>query len=70
MGSSDSSGNKAANNRLSIKRAANTADILEGMGLSKEKMYVTGLGQIDITDIKNTSRKVMFNVLFVSESNE
>jgi hypothetical protein len=28
-------------------------------------MFVTGLGQIDIKDVKYTSRKVMFNIMYV-----
>ena len=67
MGTSDSSGIKEANSLLSLKRAENTAKFLESIGFSKEKMYVAGLGQIDISDIKNTSRKVMFNIIFVNE---
>jgi outer membrane protein OmpA-like peptidoglycan-associated protein len=67
MGTSDSSGIKEANSLLSLKRAENTAKSLEIIGFSKENMYVTGLGQIDISDIKNTSRKVMFNIIYVSE---
>jgi outer membrane protein OmpA-like peptidoglycan-associated protein len=67
MGTSDSSGIKAANNQLSIRRAKNTSDILESLGVKRERMYVTGLGQIDISEIRNTSRKVMFNIIVVSE---
>lgn len=67
MGTTDVSGIKEANNRLSTTRARNTAAFLEEIGLSKEKLYVTGLGQIDISGIKNTSRKVMFNIIFVSK---
>ena len=68
IGTSDSSGNKTINNQLSMNRAKNTADTLQAMGLNKDKMYVTGLGEIEITDISNTSRKVMFNVLFVDKA--
>lgn len=67
IGTSDSTGSKTANNKLSINRAKNTANTLQAMGLNKEKMYVTGLGQIEITDISNTARKVMFNILFVKD---
>jgi len=68
IGTSDSSGNKTINDQLSRKRAKNTANTLQAMGLNKDKMYVTGLGEIEIIDISNTSRKVMFNVLFVDKA--
>ncbi|GHE86403.1 OmpA family protein [Thalassotalea profundi] len=67
MGSSDNSGNIETNNLLSLKRAENTASALHALGLPKEKMFPTGLGQIDIKEVKNTSRKVMFNVIYVSK---
>jgi outer membrane protein OmpA-like peptidoglycan-associated protein len=69
MGSSDISGVKAANDQLSIKRAQNTASLLENLGVNRDKIYVTGLGQIDITDVKDAARKVMFNIIFVSKNN-
>lgn len=67
IGTSDSSGNKSANQQLSIKRANNAAQALQAMGLSKDNIYVSGLGQIDISGLNNTSRKVMFNVLFIDK---
>jgi len=33
-------------------------------------MYVTGLGQIDIMNVKNNARKVIFNVLYVNKGVE
>jgi outer membrane protein OmpA-like peptidoglycan-associated protein len=65
MGSSDNSGNRNANNKLSTTRAKSTAAALIKLGVSKEQMFVTGLGQIDIKDVKYTSRKVMFNIMYV-----
>ncbi|MGB2741987.1 MAG: OmpA family protein [Cognaticolwellia sp.] len=67
MGSSDSTGNKVTNDILSIKRANNAADFLTNKGLNKNKMYVLGLGQIDITGVSNTARTVMFNIIYVNE---
>ncbi|GAA6170981.1 hypothetical protein NBRC116592_06510 [Colwellia sp. KU-HH00111] len=67
IGTSDSSGNKSANQQLSMKRANNAAQALQAMGLSKDNIYVSGLGQIDISGLNNTSRKVMFNVLFIDK---
>ena len=67
MGSSDSTGNKVTNDILSMKRANNAADILKNKGLNKNKMYVLGLGQINITDVSNTARTVMFNIIYVSD---
>ena len=64
MGSSDNTGNKAANDILSMNRANNTADILLSKGIAKDKIYVVGLGQIDIVNISSTSRSVMFNVIY------
>lgn len=65
MGSSDNSGNIKKNNTLSLKRAENTAVTLMQLGLSREQIFVTGLGQIDIKHVKNTARKVMFNVIYI-----
>lgn len=65
MGSSDNSGNRNTNNKLSTTRAESTAKVLTHLGVSKEQMFVTGLGQIDIKDVKYTSRKVMFNIMYV-----
>jgi outer membrane protein OmpA-like peptidoglycan-associated protein len=67
MGSSDNSGNRKANNKLSIARAESTASALVLLGLNRAQMFVTGLGQIDIKDVKNTSRKVMFNIIYVDQ---
>lgn len=64
IGSSDSTGIKAANNKLSIKRAENSADFLVNLGLAREKIFITGLGQIDIPQMKSATRKVMFNIIF------
>ena len=69
LGSSDSSGTASANVKLSIARARNTATIIENMGFSKNKIYVTGLGQIDIATVNNAARKVMFNIIFVKQVN-
>ena len=66
MGSSDNTGNKAANDILSMNRANNTADILQSKGIAKDKIYVVGLGQIDIVNISSTSRSVMFNVIYTN----
>ncbi|WDE02937.1 OmpA family protein [Thalassomonas viridans] len=68
IGSSDNTGNKAANRALSLQRAENTAQALQQLGLSKDKMYVTGLGQLDIAQVADTARKVMFNVIFIDKS--
>ncbi len=70
MGTSDSSGNKTVNDKLSLKRANNAADYLHSLGLNKQNIYVTGLGQIDINTVKNTSRKVLFNVIHVRKNNK
>lgn len=66
MGSSDNSGNRDANNKLSLMRAESTATALIQLGLNRAQMFVTGLGQIDIKDVKQTSRKVMFNVIYIN----
>jgi outer membrane protein OmpA-like peptidoglycan-associated protein len=65
MGSSDNSGNRVDNTKLSMERAENTATALAYLGLNRDKVFVTGLGQIDIKDMKSTSRKVMFNIMYV-----
>jgi outer membrane protein OmpA-like peptidoglycan-associated protein len=65
MGSSDNSGNRSDNTRLSMLRAESTATALSHLGLNRAQMFVTGLGQIDIKDVKYTSRKVMFNIMYV-----
>ncbi|MBU2926386.1 OmpA family protein [Colwellia sp. 1_MG-2023] len=66
IGCSDNSGSIAKNTLLSRQRGENTGDALNLLGLSKAQMYVTGLGQIDIMKVKNNARKVIFNVLYVS----
>lgn len=70
MGSSDNSGNVNTNNALSLTRAENTAIALTRLGLKREQMFVTGLGQINIKDVKNTARKVMFNIIYIDNSPE
>lgn len=70
MGSSDNSGNKKSNTILSIQRAKNTEKALQNLGFNTEQMYVTGLGQVEIVEIQNTTRNVMFNVLYVSKENK
>jgi outer membrane protein OmpA-like peptidoglycan-associated protein len=68
MGCSDNTGNVVTNNALSLKRAENTALALTKLGLNREQMYVTGLGQINIKDVKNTARKVMFNIIYIENT--
>lgn len=68
MGSSDSSGDKKANSQLSNTRAGSTANALTHFGVSRSQMFVTGLGEIDIKDMKLGSRKVMFNIMYVAKS--
>ena len=68
LGSSDNTGNKSTNNILSMKRANNTAEILQRKGIAKNRMYVVGLGQIDIKNISSTARSVMFNVIYNSHN--
>jgi outer membrane protein OmpA-like peptidoglycan-associated protein len=67
MGSSDNSGIRSINNKLSVQRAESTAKALTQLGLNRAQMFVTGLGQIDLKDVKHTSRKVMFNVIYVNQ---
>jgi len=67
MGCSDNSGNKKVNDILSISRAKNTSIVLNDFGLKNELMYVTGLGQINIKNVNATSRKVLFNVIYVNK---
>lgn len=68
MGSSDNSGNKTTNTMLSLQRAQNTANALNQQGFSKQQMYITGLGQIEMKNVQNKARKVMFNVLYVNKN--
>ncbi|MDO6446609.1 OmpA family protein [Colwellia sp. 1_MG-2023] len=68
MGSSDNTGNTSMNNALSLKRAENTAIALTKLGLDREQIFVTGLGQINIKDVKNTARKVMFNIIYIDDT--
>jgi outer membrane protein OmpA-like peptidoglycan-associated protein len=65
MGCSDNSGNKQTNEKLSLERAENASKALNRLGVDRELMFVTGLGQIELNDVKSTSRKVMFNVIYV-----
>ena len=65
IGCSDNSGNKLTNTQLSLQRAKNTQQVLNQLGVIKDQIYVTGLGQIDIKEVQNNARKVMFNVLYV-----
>ena len=51
-----------------MKRANNTAEILQRKGIAKDRMYVVGLGQIDIKNISSTARSVMFNVIYNSHN--
>ncbi len=65
IGCSDNTGNIATNKTLSLNRANNTEKVLINKGLNAEQMYVVGLGQIDINTVKNTARKVIFNVIYI-----
>lgn len=67
IGCSDNSGNYTNNEKLSRQRANNTAKALMALGYSKEKIYITGLGEIDIEKVKNQARKVLFNLLYVEK---
>lgn len=67
MGSSDNSGSTKTNKNISLKRAENTANTLKQLGIADEKIFTTGLGQLDIEKVNNTSRKVMFNVIYVNK---
>ncbi|MCW8832826.1 MAG: hypothetical protein OQK09_00225 [Colwellia sp.] len=67
IGCSDNSGNKVTNELLSLQRAQNTGNALQKLGFSKEKMFITGLGQIEIDNVQNKARKVMFNVVYVDK---
>lgn len=69
IGSSDNTGNRINNTRLSLQRAQNTGNVLNELGFSKQNMFITGLGQIEIVKVKNQARKVMFNVLSVKKNN-
>lgn len=66
IGCSDNTGNKVTNTQLSLQRAQSTVNELNQLGFSKEQMYIAGLGQIDIVQVQNNARKVMFNVLYVN----
>jgi len=66
MGCSDNSGNKATNTLLSFQRAQNAGNALNQLGLNKQQMYITGLGQVEISKVQNKTRKVLFNVLYVN----
>jgi outer membrane protein OmpA-like peptidoglycan-associated protein len=68
IGCSDNTGNIVANNALSLNRANNTEKVLINKGLNADQMYVVGLGQIDINTVKNTARKVIFNVIYINEA--
>ena len=67
MGCSDNSGNKQTNEQLSLERAENVSEVLNRLGINRELMFVTGLGQIELSGVKSTSRKVMFNVIYVDK---
>lgn len=67
IGCSDNTGSIITNKTLSEKRASNIAQALIDKGLSKDKIFAAGLGQIDIKSIKNTARKVMFNVIYINK---
>lgn len=67
IGSSDSTGVTEKNHVLSFARANNAAKALRQIGMNEKKVFVAGLGQIDITGVEKTSRKVMFNVLYVEQ---
>ena len=67
LGSSDNTGNKAANDIISLKRANNAADMLRKQGLAKDKMFIIGLGQIEIATVSSSARTVMFNVIHINQ---
>lgn len=68
LGSSDNTGNKSTNRTISLERANNAAEVLQEFGIDKDKMFVLGLGQIDINDISNSARTVMFNIIHIKNN--
>ncbi len=68
LGSSDNTGNKTTNDIISLQRAKNAADILLRKGINKDKVFVVGLGQIEIPGISSTARTVMFNIIHINQS--
>lgn len=66
IGSSDNSGQKSTNEALSVKRAEQASLALQQLGIDKKIIYTTGIGQVEVTGVENTARKVLFNVLYIN----
>lgn len=71
IGCSDSTGAPMTNNQLSRTRAKNAADALTKLGLDRSLIFTSGLGEINVANIKNSARKVIFNIIYTKkEQNE
>ncbi len=70
IGASDTSGTSVSNERLSTKRALNTKYALETYGVDESSMYASGLGQLSIPAIEESSRMVMFSVIYFEAINK
>ncbi|MDN4500819.1 OmpA family protein [Alteromonadaceae bacterium BrNp21-10] len=65
IGTSDQSGSRQKNERLSQSRASNTESALIVLGLNSSELYSVGLGQIEVNSISANARKVLFNVIYL-----
>lgn len=67
IGSSDNSGQKSTNEQLSVKRAEQASQALQQLGIDEKIIYTSGIGQVEVSGVENTARKVLFNVLYINK---
>ena len=63
IGASDGSGSSQQNEQLSERRAKRVADYLQTLGINPNKLYIKGLGQINLDKVSEDSRTVLLNVV-------
>ncbi len=64
IGASDASGASSTNRRLSLARANTVKTALINQNISVDKLFATGIGEINLSSDAVATRRVMFNVMY------
>lgn len=71
IGTSDNSGSQYTNQKLSLARALNVKKELVTLGLVKQDIYPTGIGEMNLAQsVSLKTRKVIFNIVYVNIANK
>jgi outer membrane protein OmpA-like peptidoglycan-associated protein len=64
IGASDTSGATSVNQRLSLQRANAVKTALINQGIEVNRLYSTGIGEINLSSDAVATRRVMFNLMY------